>query len=59
MDINQNDMKNKNNNNKNNKKNSNKQGWTVVVVTTVLTAFLVLGLLQFSEKCVCKMVGRR
>ena len=57
MDINQNDMKNKNNNNKNNKKNSNKQGWTVVVVTTVLTAFLVLGLLQFSENITTKEIS--
>ena len=55
MDINQNN--NKNNNNKNNKNKNNKQGWVLVIITTLITSFLVLGLLEFAGKATNKEVG--
>lgn len=42
-------MDNQNNrNNKNNPKN-NRQGWGVILVTTLLTAFLVMGLFSLMQ----------
>ena len=56
MDINQNRNQNKNENKNENNKN-NKQGWGVVVVTTILTAFLVLGMIQFSQNVSTKEIS--
>ncbi len=52
MDINQ-------NNNKNNKKNNknNRQGWVVVIITTLITTFLVFGLMEFAGKATNKEIG--
>lgn len=50
---------NQNNQNKNNKKNNknNKQGWILISVTTILTAFLVLGLLDFANNATTKEIS--
>lgn len=53
MDINQNNNKNQNNNNKKN----NKQGWGIVIATTLITAFLVLGMMQFSASVSTKEIS--
>ena len=52
MDLNQ-------NNNQNNKKNNknNKQGMIFVIVTTLITTFLVLGLLDFAGKATTKEIS--
>ena len=52
MDINQNN-KNQNNNDKKN----NKQGWGLVIATTLITAFLVLGMMQFSTSISTKEIS--
>ena len=52
MDINQNN----NNKNQNNNKN-NKQGWGLVIATTLITAFLVLGMMQFSASVSTKEIS--
>ena len=50
---------NQNNQNKNNKKNNknNMQGWILISVTTILTAFLVLGLLDFANNATTKEIS--
>ncbi len=46
------------NHDQNNKKNkNNKQGWIVIVVTTLITSFLVLGMLQFSQSVTTKEIS--
>ena len=52
MDLNQN---NQNKDNKNNKKN--KQGMLFVLLTTLITTFLVLGLLDFAGKATTKEIS--
>ena len=52
MDKNQID----NNNNNSNKHNGPKQGWNLVVIVTLLTGFLVFGLLKFSEDATMKEI---
>ena len=57
MDLNQNSNQN-NNQNKNNKNNkNNKQGWAVVLITTLITIFLVLGLLDFAGNATTKEIS--
>ena len=56
MDLNQNNNQNNNKNNKNNNKN-NKQGWALVLVTTLITTFLVLGLLDFAGNATTKEIS--
>ena len=57
MDLNQNNNQN-NNQNKNNKNNkNNKQGWAVVLFTTLITTFLVLGLLDFAGNATTKEIS--
>ena len=47
-----------NNNNKNNKNNKgNKQGWILVVITTLITTFLVVGMLQLSQDVTTKEIS--
>lgn len=55
MDLNQNNNQN-NKNNKNNNKN-NKQGWALVLLTTLITTFLVLGLLDFAGNATTKEIS--
>jgi len=50
MDNNQ-DNKNKNDN------RGKKQGWMLVLVTTLLTSFIVLGMLQFSQNATTKEIS--
>ena len=48
------------NNQENKKGNDNrgkKQGWILVMVTTLLTSFIVLGMLQFSQDATTKEIG--
>ena len=48
------------NNQDNKKKNDNrgkKQGWLLVLVTTLLTSFIVLGMLQFSQNATTKEIS--
>ena len=46
------------NNNKNNKNNKgNKQGWILVVITTLITTFLVVGMLQLSQDVTTKEIS--
>ena len=48
------------NNQDNKKQNDNrgkKQGWMLVLVTTLLTSFIVLGMLQFSENATTKEIS--
>ena len=48
------------NNQDNKKKNDNrgkKQGWMLVLVTTLLTSFIVLGMLQFSQNATTKEIS--
>lgn len=42
-------------NNKNNK--NNKQGWGLVTLTTLITAFLVIGMLRFSQNVTTKEIS--
>lgn len=56
---------NKNNNNKNNNNNNrngnnnkgNKQGWILVIITTLITAFTVIGMLQLSQDVTTKEIS--
>ncbi len=51
-------MDNNSNQNKNDNNNKNKkQGWIVVVITTLITSFLVLGMLQFSQSVTTKEIS--
>lgn len=55
MDNNQ--SSNNQNNNRNPRNNNNKQGWILVAVTTLVTAFLVFGMLQFSQDVTTKEIS--
>ena len=59
MDNNQssNNRNNNQNNNRNPKNSNNKQGWILVAVTTLVTAFLVFGMLQFSQDVTTKEIS--
>jgi len=66
MDNNQNNNynshdynKDNHNNNRNNKNNNkgNKQGWILVLVTTLITAFTVIGMLQLSQDVTTKEIS--
>ena len=48
-----------NNNNRNNKNNNkgNKQGWILVAITTLITTFLVVGMLQLSQDVTTKEIS--
>ena len=46
-----------NNDNRNNKNKNNKQGWILVVITTLITAFLVFGMLQLSQDVTTKEIS--
>lgn len=51
-------MDNNQNNNQNNKDNrGKKQGWFLVVITTLITGFIVLGMMQFSQKATTKEIS--
>ena len=54
-DYNKDHNNNKNKNNKNNK--GNKQGWILVVITTLITTFLVVGMLQLSQDVTTKEIS--
>ncbi len=43
------DNKNNNNKNNNNKNNNNKQNYTIIILTTLITACLLLGMYQFMQ----------
>ncbi len=45
-----------NNQNKNNHNKSNKQGWILVMITTLITGFLVLGLMDFAGSATTKEI---
>ena len=59
MDNNQssNNRNNNQNNNRNPKNSNNNQGWILVAVTTLVTAFLVFGMLQFSQDVTTKEIS--
>ena len=48
-------MDNNQNNNKNHKKN--KQNWSIIIITTLVTVFLVLGLYSFMQKTTSKEIS--
>lgn len=48
-------MDNNQNNNKNPK--NNKQNWSIIIITTLVTAFLVLGLYSFMQKTTSKEIS--
>lgn len=48
-------MENNQNNNKNPK--NNKQNWSIIIITTLVTAFLVLGLYSFMQKTTSKEIS--
>ena len=45
------------NNKKGNDNRGKKQGWLLVMITTLLTSFIVLGMLQFSEDATTKEIS--
>ena len=51
MDINQNNNKSNNNGNKN-----NRQGWGLVLLTTIITVIILVGMLEFSNKITTKEI---
>ena len=48
-------MDNNQNNNKNPK--NNKQNWSIIIITTLVTVFLVLGLYSFMQKTTSKEIS--
>lgn len=46
-----------NQNNNKNKGNNNKQGWILVIVTTLITGFLVIGLMDFAGSSTTKEIS--
>lgn len=50
-------MDNNPNNNKNDKNKGNKQGWMLVMLTTLITTFLVVGMLQLSDSVTKKEIS--
>ena len=48
-------MDNNQNNNKNPK--NNKQNWSIIIITTLVTALLVLGLYSFMQKTTSKEIS--
>lgn len=50
-------MDNNQDNNSNNNKKHNKQGWMLVLITTILTTFLMFGLTEFVSKTTTKEIN--
>lgn len=46
-----------NQNNNKNKGNNNKQGWILVIITTLITGFLVIGLMDFAGSSTTKEIS--